>query len=313
MSLVANEHRDVSNLMPQTHPGAIIVRLATLEMNGREAAVAVTQADSEPQYVDLNAVDDSLPTSVRGILAAENGIARAAAAAEKGAAGEQFVTGTLLAPVPDPSKVICIGLNYRDHAEESGLEIPTEPVVFNKFPQAVIGPHATIRLPAVCKKVDYEAELVAIIGRRGRNISQADARSYIAGYTNGNDVSARDWQIGRPGGQWLMGKTPDTFAPIGPWLVTADEIPDPESLRIRLRVNGETLQDSMTTELIFGLDELVSHLSQLFALEPGDLIFTGTPPGVGAARKPPIFLKPGDTTDVEIDGLGVLTNPVDSA
>ena len=190
------------------------------------------------------------------------------------------------------------------------MAIPAELVCFSKFSSAVIGPDATIRLPRVSQKVDYEAELVAVIGRRGKNIPESQALAYVAGYMNGNDVSARDWQIGRPGGQWLMGKTPDTFAPTGPLLVTADEISDPHELSIELRLNGETLQRSSTRELIFGIDRLIAHVSQLVTLEPGDLIFTGTPPGVGMARKPPVFLQPGDVVEVEIEGLGVLRNPV---
>jgi 2-keto-4-pentenoate hydratase/2-oxohepta-3-ene-1,7-dioic acid hydratase in catechol pathway len=216
----------------------------------------------------------------------------------------------LLSPIPFPGKVICIGLNYRDHAEESGQPIPTEPVCFGKFSSAVIGPDAPIVLPRVAHKVDYEAELVVIIGKRGKHIPREQAMDHVAGYTVGHDVSARDWQIGRPGGQWLMGKTPDTFAPMGPYLVTKDEVADPQKLRIQLRLNGETLQDSSTKELIFRVDELVAHLSQLITLEPGDVIFTGTPPGVGAARKPPIFMKAGDVAEVEIEGLGILKNPV---
>jgi 2-keto-4-pentenoate hydratase/2-oxohepta-3-ene-1,7-dioic acid hydratase in catechol pathway len=209
-----------------------------------------------------------------------------------------------------PGKVICIGLNYKDHAAESGMEPPPEPVVFNKFPQAVIGPEESIRLPAVCREVDYEAELVVVIGTRGKHIPRNQALSHVAGYMNGNDVSARDWQIHKPGKQWLLGKTPDTFAPTGPWLVTADEIADSKKLSIKLRLNGQTMQDSSTRELIFGVDELIAYVSQLVRLEPGDLIFTGTPPGVGMARKPPVWLKSGDQCEVEIAGLGVLKNPV---
>jgi 2-keto-4-pentenoate hydratase/2-oxohepta-3-ene-1,7-dioic acid hydratase in catechol pathway len=272
----------------------------------RVAAVS----SSTGKYVDLQRTDNSLPTCLKALLGLPDGLARAAAALQKGEQAGQWIEGSLLAPIPRPGKVICIGLNYRDHAEESNLPIPTEPVCFSKFSQAVVGPNATIVLPRVAHKVDYEAELVVIIGRRGKNIPQRDAMSYVAGYTNGNDVSARDWQIGRPGGQWLMGKTPDTFAPIGPYLVTADEVPNPGELRIQLRLNGETLQNSSTRELIFKIDELIAHLSQLITLEPGDLIFTGTPPGVGAARKPPMFLNAGDTVEVEVAGLGILKNPV---
>ena len=187
---------------------------------------------------------------------------------------------------------------------------PAEPIVFNKFSHTVVGPDDTVLLPAASQQVDYEAELVVVIGKKGRRIPQDKARSYVAGYMNGNDVSARDWQLQKPGKQWLMGKTADTFAPTGPYLVTADEVPNPEGLQIQLRLNGETMQNSSTKEFIFGVDELIAYVSQMITLEPGDLIFTGTPPGVGMARKPPVFLKNGDVCEVEIAGLGVLRNPV---
>ena len=220
-----------------------------------------------------------------------------------------FVTGRLLAPIADPSKVICIGLNYRDHAIETNSPIPTEPVVFNKFPQSVVGPEDAVVLPAVAHEVDYEAELVVIIGKSGKRIPKESAMQYVAGYTVGNDVSARDWQKGRPGGQWLLGKTPDTFAPTGPYLVTADEV-DPSNLKIGLKLNGEVMQASSTRELIFSVEELIAHVSLLVTLQPGDLIFTGTPPGVGAARQPPVYIKAGDRMEVEIEDVGVLGNPV---
>lgn len=286
------------------------MRLATIQTDSGARAAAVTQQDGADQYVDLNAVDSTLPPSVKAILAAEDGLARAAAALEKGAADGAFITGSLLAPIVCPEKVLCIGLNYRDHAEESGMAIPDEPVCFSKFSQTVVGSGATIVLPKVSDQVDYEAELVAVIGKTGKNISEAEALDYVGGYTNGHDVSARDWQIGRPGGQWLLGKTPDTFAPIGPYLVTSDEVSNPNSLRIQLRLNGETMQDSNTTEFIFTIQQVIAYVSQLITLQPGDLIFTGTPPGVGMARKPPVFLQPGDNVEVEIEGLGVLQNPV---
>jgi len=289
------------------------VKLASLETSAGIRVVAVHQRDGETQFVDLRSIDGSLPLSLKALLAQEDGIARAAAAARDESAGGHLVTGRLLAPIIEPGKVICIGLNYRDHAAESGMDIPSEPVCFSKFSQAVIGPDAAIELPAVSKQVDYEAELVAVIGRCGKNIAAADALSYVAGYTNGNDVSARDWQIGRPGGQWLLGKTHDTFAPLGPWLVTADEIADPNQLGIRLRLGGETMQESNTQKFIFTIQQIIEHLSKVITLQPGDVIFTGTPPGVGMARKPPVFLKPGDEVEVEIDGLGILRNPVTAA
>lgn len=215
-----------------------------------------------------------------------------------------------LAPVTRPPKVICLGLNYRDHAIESGLKIPTEPVVFAKFPTAVIGPDAPIILPPDSQEVDFEAELVVVIGKGGRNIPEADAMLYVAGYTCGHDVSARDYQIRRGGGQWIIGKTFDTFAPMGPVLVTPDEIPDPHVLRIQCRVNGQTMQDSNTGQMVFNVPQTIAYLSRVMTLEPGDVIFTGTPPGVGMARKPPVFLQDGDVAEIEIEGIGVLRNPV---
>lgn len=269
-----------------------------------------TAAVRDGQYVDLQSADASLPSSMKQLLAlGDAGLARARAAAESGEALDPPGV-RLLAPVPDPQKVICIGLNYADHAAESGVEPPPEPVVFCKFPSAVCAHGDSILLPPSSTKVDYEAELVAVIGRGGRDIAAADALAHIAGYCCGHDVSARDWQLEKPGGQWLLGKTFDTFAPFGPELVTADEIDDPGRLDVALRLNGETMQNSNTRQLIFDLPKLVEYVSSVCTLLPGDVLFTGTPPGVGAARKPPVFLRPGDVVEVEIERLGVLRNPV---
>ena len=268
-------------------------------------------AEWQGRYVDVQAADASLPSSVKAILAlGESGRGRVAAAVAKGTVSYDPAAATLLAPVPDPGKILCLGLNYRDHAEESGMAIPEEPVLFSKFPSAVVGPGATIELPPVSTQVDYEAELVWVIGKAGRDIPRDRAMEHIGGYTIGHDVSARDWQLNKPGKQWMAGKTFDTFAPTGPAVVTPDEVPDPRDLGIRLRLNGATMQDSNTKQLIFHADEVISYISQIFTLESGDLIFTGTPPGVGMARKPPVWLKEGDVVEVEIDGLGVLKNPV---
>lgn len=265
---------------------------------------------SGPGYVDLARADVSLPTDAVAFLAlGADGLARAAAAAGRGAI-EPLENVTLLSPVPRPGKVICIGLNYLDHALETGATPPKEPVVFNKFPTSVIGPDAPIVLPAVSESVDFEAELVVVIGKTGKHIPLASAMEHVAGYCCGHDVSARDWQKSRSGGQWLLGKSFDTFGPLGPWLVTADEIADPGKLRVRFRLNGETMQDSTTAQLIFPIPHLIAHLSKVFRLDAGDVIYTGTPPGVGMARKPPIFMKPGDTAEVEIEGLGILRNPL---
>ena len=214
----------------------------------------------------------------------------------------------LLPAVPPPEKIFCIGLNYRDHAIETGAEIPFEPVVFSKFNSTMIGHGDTIQLPKTANEVDYEAELVVVIGRNAKHVAATDAMNYVFGYTCGHDVSARDWQKGRPGGQWLLGKTFDTFAPTGPCIVTTDELSEPSNLQIRMHLNEEIVQDSSTAQLIFSIPELVEHLTKVVTLKPGDLIFTGTPPGVGAARTPPLFLKPGDRCSVEIEGIGMLTN-----
>jgi 2-keto-4-pentenoate hydratase/2-oxohepta-3-ene-1,7-dioic acid hydratase in catechol pathway len=263
------------------------------------------------EYVDVNAADPETPATVRELL--ELGLdwqRRAWSALARGPVRHDPRHVSLLAPVPDTQKIICIGLNYRDHAAESGVPVPPEPVLFSKYPTALIGHGAAIVLPKVSEQVDYEAELVVAIGRRGRHIPRERALDHVGGYAVGHDVSARDWQLNKPGKQWMAGKTFDTFAPVGPELVTPDEVPDPQNLGIRLRLNGQTMQNSSTSQLVFGVDELIAYLSQVFTLEAGDLIFTGTPPGVGMARKPPVWLKPGDTVEVEIDKLGTLKNSV---
>lgn len=210
-----------------------------------------------------------------------------------------------VAPISDPEKIVCVGLNYVDHAEEGDNPIPDEPVLFSKFPTTVTGPEGTVSWdPDLTEKVDYEAELVVVVGAEARRVSTDEAFEYVAGYLVGNDLSARDLQHGD--GQWVRGKSLDGFAPIGPELVTADEVSDPHDLDIWTEVNGERLQDSSTSNFIFGVDEIVSFCSRAFTLNPGDLIFTGTPPGVGVYREPPVLLEDGDEVTVGIDGLGEL-------
>jgi 2-keto-4-pentenoate hydratase/2-oxohepta-3-ene-1,7-dioic acid hydratase in catechol pathway len=215
----------------------------------------------------------------------------------------------LRAPVPRPGKIIAVGLNYLDHSIEAGAkELPKTPIIFAKFPTSISGPGDPILIPPSDPQVDYEAELAVVIGRRGKAISAADALQYVGGYMPLNDVSARTWQFGDK--QWVRGKSPDTFCPTGPYLTMRDEIPDPHSLAIAARVNGVTLQDSNTSRMIFHIPELIEFISASITLEPGDIIATGTPEGVGVFRNPPIFLKPGDIVEVEIEKLGVLRNPV---
>jgi len=284
------------------------MRLATIQTgNGPRAAVLQGQ-----HYVDLSATDPRLPASVRLLLEGGPAARELAQQAARRPDAVKYEASRVrfLPPIPDPRKIVCIGLNYRDHAAESGAPIPRDPILFSKYATALVGHEGAIVLPAVSTEVDYEAELVVVIGQGGRHLSPEQAKGHIAGYTVGHDVSARDWQLKKDGKQWMAGKTFDTFAPCGPVLATADEVRDPHNLGIRLRLNGQTMQDSNTRQMIFPVWDVVSYLSRIFTLEPGDLVYTGTPPGVGFARKPPIFLKGGDVCEVEIDGLGVLRNPV---
>ena len=208
--------------------------------------------------------------------------------------------------VPDPGKIICVGLNYRRHAEEAGMAIPTEPVLFSKFNNAITAPGAAVELPSIANEYDYEAELAFVIGRRGKQIPVSDALSYVLGYCNANDVSARDLQM--RSGQWLIGKTLDGFLPVGPWLITADEIANPQNLTIRCWRNGKLVQDSNTGDMIFTVAEIIAYSSQLMTLEPGDLIITGTPEGVILGAEEKNWLQDGEETVVEVEHLGWLRN-----
>jgi len=308
------------------------MRLVTIEIAGHRRLAA----ESNGRYVDLQrafaqklakegiaepqrVAHEDIPSSLRLFLEAGATAFRCAQQALDFAAESDHPDYvyrpeqvTLKAPIPDPRKVICVGLNYADHAAESGAAIPPEPVLFSKYPTAIIGAGEPILLPPESQEVDYEVELVFIIGKRGRRIPREQAMDYVAGYTVGHDVSARDWQLRKPGGQWMLGKTFDTFAPIGPALVTKDEVPDPHNLKITCKVNGELLQNSSTNQLIFKIDELVAYVSQVITLEPGDVVFTGTPSGVGFTRQPPRFLKDGDVCELEVEGIGKLVNPVRS-
>ena len=250
--------------------------------------------------------DDTLRVIQGG--AAARGAVDAYLKAAPAAAAKPLSEVVLLAPVPRPPKLICVGLNYRDHAAEAKMEIPSVPTIFSKFSSAVTGPGAPIILPANSVKPDYEAEFAFVIGVGGRHIAASDWQAHVYGYMCLNDVSARDFQLATS--QWLMGKTFDTFAPCGPWLTTADEVADPHNLDIQLTINGELLQNSNTRHLIFRIPELVEYLSSVFTLEPGDVITTGTPAGVGFSHKPPRWLREGDDVVVRIEGLGELRNPV---
>ena len=271
--------------------------LVVAELNGLEAANG-----------------ESFPSSLQEIIYLEDGVATLQKRLE-GAVTRPEVQ-ELLRPESEfrisrpflPSNIICVGLNYKDHAEESNIALPTQPILFAKWTGAASGPDDPIVLPPDTKEVDYEAELAVIIGRPCRGVSEAEALHYVAGYACMNDVSARDFQRGD--GQWVRAKSQDTFGPFGPYLVTSDEIPDPQSLPIRCSVNGRLLQNSNTDKMIFSVRELIAFISRGVTLRPGDLITTGTPNGVGFAQKPPVFLQAGDTVSVEIDGIGCLSNSV---
>lgn len=284
------------------------MKLASIQTpHGARAALAVADG-----YIDLHATDPGLPACMKALLAASPAVRKIAAETANNPKAVKYAANAvkLLPPVPNPNKILCIGLNYRDHAIEGNRPIPPEPVLFAKFSNTLVAHGDAIVIPKVAEKVDYEAELVIVIGKRGRHIPNTkEAFDYVGGYTCGHDVSGRDWQFRGEEKQWVIGKSFDTFAPTGPVLVTADEIPDPHKLQVQLRLNGTTLQNSNTKEFIFGVPHLLWYLSQCITLEPGDLIFTGTPPGVGIARKPPILLKAGDVCEVEIEGIGTLKNP----
>ncbi|HEX4229884.1 MAG TPA: fumarylacetoacetate hydrolase family protein [Bryobacteraceae bacterium] len=281
------------------------MRLVTYQSEGRVRPGVVLGADA---VLDLSS--QGFTTLLEVIESGEAGLARV----------ESFVLASpetarvplsgvkLMAPIPRPGRLICVGLNYRDHAAETGTKIPDIPTIFNKFATAVIGPGDNIVLPRAVKIPDYEAEFAFVIGKGGRRIAGADWQTHVFGYTIVNDVTSRDYQ--RATSQWLMGKTFDTFAPMGPWIMTKDEIADPHSLDVRMEINGEVLQNGNTRNLIFDIPALIEFLSSVFTLEPGDIVSTGTPAGVGFVRNPPRLLRAGDDVIVKIPAIGELRNPV---
>ena len=293
---------------PRTSP-ASAPRAGAL-LPGDESVLNFSVAVDASADVPLGAwfyLDDEWLPKIRQI---HDALAKNAARAETLPRGSVLPRGDVMigSPVPRPGKIICIGLNYRDHAAESNMPVPSSPVTFSKYVTSVTGPDKPILLPPSSHQVDYEAEMAVVIGRRAKYVPIERAFDYVLGYMNFNDVSARDFQFAD--GQWQRGKACDTFAPMGPFILLRDLAGDPHKLRIQLRLNGQTMQDSSTAQLIFGVDHVVSFLSQTVTLEPGDVIATGTPPGVGFARKPPGVLKAGDVVEVAVEGLGVLSNPV---
>jgi 2-keto-4-pentenoate hydratase/2-oxohepta-3-ene-1,7-dioic acid hydratase in catechol pathway len=276
------------------------MKLASFEVDGA-VRIGVVSGDG---LVDLAHAAPALPRDMAALIAAWPQAERTV----RGLAGDKphhkLCDVHLLAPVPKPQKVLAIGLNYADHIEESGQQRPERQIWFSKLPNAVNGPYDPIQIPKASKAVDYEAEFVVIVAKRCRHVTPAQMPGAIFGYAAGNDVSVRDWQFQTS--QWLLGKSFDTHAPFGPFVVTADEVGDPHALGIRCFVNGEKRQDSNTGNLVFNVYDQIALLSQVMTLEPGDVIFTGTPGGVGFATKPPTYLKAGDTVRVEIDRIGAI-------
>jgi 2-keto-4-pentenoate hydratase/2-oxohepta-3-ene-1,7-dioic acid hydratase in catechol pathway len=281
------------------------MKLATFKHNGSTRIGAVL----DDELIDLAAALPELPRTVIGVLEAG---ADALALIERAAArsGQRLALADveLLAPIPRPGKVLAVGVNYADHIAEMGRQKPDHPTVFNKQTTCVNGPRAPIHLPRVSSALDYECELAFVIGKRCRHVPKERARDVIAGYCIMNDVTVRDWQVHTP--TWTMGKSFDTHGPLGPWLTTADAVPDPHALDLRTLVNGEVRQNSNTRNLVFNCFDLVAYLSTAFTLEPGDVVSTGTPGGVAAAMKPPRWLQLGDVVRIEIQGLGALENRV---
>jgi 2-keto-4-pentenoate hydratase/2-oxohepta-3-ene-1,7-dioic acid hydratase in catechol pathway len=275
------------------------MKLATFEIDGREKIGAVVDAE----IVEFSG--DGFPSTMISLI---EGWPRFKDKAEKlareGKTRHRVKDVHLLAPVPRPQKILAIGLNYADHIAESGAATPERQIWFSKLPNAVHGPYDPIQMPKASNAIDYEAELVFVIGKRCRHVTKEKAPEVIFGYAAGNDVSVRDWQFHTA--QWIVGKSFDTHAPFGPWIVTADEIGDPHALGIRCLVNGETRQNSNTKNLVFDCFDQISYLSRAMTLMPGDIVFTGTPGGVGQSMKPPKLLKAGDTVRVEIDKIGAL-------
>ncbi|XP_062584708.1 fumarylacetoacetate hydrolase domain-containing protein 2-like [Saccostrea cucullata] len=261
--------------------------------------------------VDLCAGDSKIPPDLRSFIERGEGNLRSAQnLVEKRKCVLARDSVKIVAPISNPEKVVCVGMNYRDHCEEQNAPVPVEPVVFNKFPSSIIGPSDDLEYPMETQKLDWEAELAFVIGKEARCVEESNAMEHIFGFTVALDASARDWQIGRNGGQVLLGKAMDGFCPLGPAIVTKDEIGDPHNLGIRCKVNGIIKQNSNTNQLVHKSAAIIAHISRFLTLKPGDVVLTGTPPGVGFTRNPPEFLQRGDVVQCEIDGIGSISNRV---
>ncbi|KAK7473982.1 hypothetical protein BaRGS_00032320 [Batillaria attramentaria] len=284
------------------------MRFVQFDWNGRKAVGVEMKEGGD--IVDVTEVDPTVPRNMRDFI---QGGAPNLTAARNAVSSGHFILKRenvkVLAPITNPEKVLCVGMNYKDHCEEQGVPVPEEPVIFSKFNSSIIGPEDDLVYPEETKQLDWEVELVIVIGKTAKNVKEENAMDYVFGFTVAHDVSARDWQF-KNGGQFLLGKSMDGFCPLGPVIIMKEDIKDPHNLKLWTRVNGEIKQDSNTDQLVFKTSELVAFISRFMTLKPGDIILTGTPPGVGVFRKPPEFLKKGDVVEVGIEGIGTLRNKV---
>ncbi|XP_078485071.1 oxaloacetate tautomerase fahd2, mitochondrial-like [Ciona intestinalis] len=285
------------------------MKLLQFLRHGKQCIGAQVRGNS---ILDLTSASSKIPNNVVDLLArGENALNLTKRLTETNS--ESLISYDdvkVLSPITNCEKVICVGMNYKDHCAELNIPIPTEPVIFNKFPSSIIGDKGDVVIPKASSSVDWEVELAVVVGKEGKHIEESKAMEYVAGYTVALDVSARDWFGEKNSGQWLLGKTFDTFCPLGPTLVTKDEIADPHDLPLACTVDGQVMQSSNTNQLVFSIETCIAWISRIFTLKPGDVLLTGTPPGVGAMRSPPLFLKHGDTVVSEIDEIGKITNSV---
>ncbi len=311
LTFVAGPAQRVGALVNETVVDVTVACAAALAAEGHPRPEGVAAAILPPDMREiLQGGDAALEAVHRGVRFAAARLPGAGDAVGPGGARMFYPLKAvrLRPPVPNPQKVVCIGLNYRDHCEEQGIELPKVLMTFPKFADAVIGPDDPILIPRGCEQLDWEVELVVVVGRRARYVAPEEAFRYVAGYTVGNDVSARDFQFADK--QVMRGKACETFAPMGPYLVLPDEVPDPHTLKVESRLNGKVMQSSTTANLVHKIPAILAWVTKHLTLQPGDCVMTGTPSGVGIFRKPPVFMKPGDIIEMEIQGLGVLRNPV---
>ena len=311
LTFVAGPGQRVGALVGETVVDLTVAYAAALAAEGDPRPEGVAAATLPPDMRDiLQGGEWAMEAARHGVAFAEERLKGGRELAGPGGARLAYPLKEVWVrpPVANPQKIVCIGLNYQDHCQEQGIELPKVLMTFPKFADSIIGPDDPIIIPRGCEQLDWEVELVLVVGRRARYVPPEDAHKYIAGYTVGNDVSARDFQFADK--QVMRGKACETFAPMGPYLVTADEVPDPHNLKLESRLNGKVMQSGNTKNLVHRIPPILAWVTKYLTLQPGDCVMTGTPAGVGVFRKPPVFMKPGDVIEMEVEKLGVLRNPV---